>query len=274
MNWAKWTGLVARKNRQRLDSTQMLGRVSRMNRLDCVRETLRLALQELKERAAADQLPPWWSRLWERYVETQTDYRASLETFTRKLVEAGADAQQLLAWLDTEAGRPLAGGAQSQLLGRVFAEQFELTEKGEALLRNKQELDSERVQNPHDPDATYAAKGQGEQKKEHVGYKVQVAETSSKCERVPARSEMRSLSAYRCARADLQSAPAESKNGFMRPRRRPYRWGSVIYRPTPLFAEKFFLNGEPWPSHTGSRSKLHATHTVFSITLYRCSNSC
>src|SRR5688572_3270163 len=122
-------GLVARKNRQRLDSTQMLGRVSRMNRLDCVRETLRLALQELHERAAADQLPPWWSRLWERYVETQTDYRASLETFTRKLVEAGADAQQLLAWLDTEAGRPLAGGAQSQLLGRVFAEQFELTEK-------------------------------------------------------------------------------------------------------------------------------------------------
>jgi transposase len=63
------------------------------------------------------------------------------------------------------------------LLGRVFAEQFELTEKREVLLRSKQELDSERVQNPHDPDATYAAKGQGEQKKEHVGYKVQVAET-------------------------------------------------------------------------------------------------
>jgi hypothetical protein len=38
-------------------------------------------------------------------------------------------------------------------------------------------LSSERVQNPHDPDATYAAKGTGEQKKEHVGYKVQVAET-------------------------------------------------------------------------------------------------
>jgi transposase len=33
------------------------------------------------------------------------------------------------------------------------------------------------VQNPHDPDATYASKGRGEQCKEHVGYKVQVAET-------------------------------------------------------------------------------------------------
>ena len=94
-------GLVARKNRQRLDSTQMFGRVSRMNRLDCVREALRLALQELTERIAADERPAWWPRLWERYVETQTDYRASMETFTRKLVEAGADTQELLAWFGT-----------------------------------------------------------------------------------------------------------------------------------------------------------------------------
>jgi transposase len=33
------------------------------------------------------------------------------------------------------------------------------------------------VQNPHDPEAQWAAKGQGKHKKEHVGYKVQVAET-------------------------------------------------------------------------------------------------
>ena len=51
--------------------------------------------------------------------------------------------------------------AQAKLLGRVFAEQFEVNADGAALARNKQELSSERVQNPHDPDATYAAKGQG-----------------------------------------------------------------------------------------------------------------
>jgi hypothetical protein len=43
--------------------------------------------------------------------------------------------------------------------------------------KDKKELASDRVQNPHDPDATYAVKGRGEKKKEHVGYKVQVAET-------------------------------------------------------------------------------------------------
>lgn len=35
------------------------------------------------------------------------------------------------------------------------------------------------MQNPHDPEATYAVKGQGQQKKEQVGYKVQVAERVS-----------------------------------------------------------------------------------------------
>jgi hypothetical protein len=33
---------------------------------------------------------------------------------------------------------------------------------------------SDRAQNPHDPAATYAVKGQGQQKKEHVGYTIQV----------------------------------------------------------------------------------------------------
>ena len=43
--------------------------------------------------------------------------------------------------------------------------------------KGKGQLSSDRVQNPHEPDATYGVKGQGEKKKEHVGYKVQVAET-------------------------------------------------------------------------------------------------
>ena len=43
--------------------------------------------------------------------------------------------------------------------------------------KDKKQLPSERVQNPHEPEATYAAKGQGDHWKEHVGYKIQVAET-------------------------------------------------------------------------------------------------
>lgn len=63
-------GLVKRRSRQRLDSTQMFGRVSRMSRLDCVRETLRLALKEISDKLPATEQPPWWPILWDRYVDT------------------------------------------------------------------------------------------------------------------------------------------------------------------------------------------------------------
>ena len=250
-------GLVSRQSRQRLDSTQMFGRVSKMNRLDCVRESLRLALQELAKPLAEAARPAWWVSLWERYVDSQADYRASSETLARKLVQAGADAQRLLAWL-AEQPEALAQGEQARLLARVFGEQFEVKvgsappqprsqepvavvtgavrppppagtdgaavppqnppepsageeppaapSPGAALAqpvaaaapqpspqptsapqapgagvvvepKGKGQLVSDRVQNPHDPDATYAVKGEGQHKKEHVGYKVQVAET-------------------------------------------------------------------------------------------------
>ena len=81
-------GLVSRQSRQRLDSTQMFGLVSRMSRLDCVRESMRLALQELEGSVNPEERPAFWQELWERYVESQTDYRAASETLVRKMVEA------------------------------------------------------------------------------------------------------------------------------------------------------------------------------------------
>jgi len=223
-------GLMERKSRQRLDSTQMLGRVSRMSRLDCVRESLRLALQEVLPKLGENSRPAWWEMVWERYVEHQVDYQAGSETLVRKLVEAGQDSRQFLEWLESPERQVLAEGERVRLLGRVFGEQFEIkaaaqkpvvpgpreplpgsvaegsvvasqTEQAasptpespatgtvpapavEASLaeavepKAKEQLETGRVINPHDPEATYAVKGRGEHKKEHVGYKIQVAET-------------------------------------------------------------------------------------------------
>ena len=271
-------GLVSRQSRQRLDSTQMFGRVARMSRLDCVRESLRLALQELEGLVPLERRPLFWLALWERYVESQVDYRASSETLARKLSEAGADSWRVLQWLREPEQALWADGAQAQLLARVFTEQFEVqaskptpaplekeavnseelpaspqaaashesganslevqpaakdpsgppqepelfTEaaapkpaaapqqeaspkaqspaigpaepsqgeptafKGELVQpKDKKQLASDRVQNPHEPEATYAAKGQGDKKKEHVGYKIQVAETVSEAVLAP-----------------------------------------------------------------------------------------
>jgi len=235
-------GLVSPQSRQRLDSTQMFARVARMNRLDCVRESLRLALQELEGVVGVEARPGFWVGLWERYVESQADYRASAEALGRKLGEAGADAWQLLEWVRASEGCGAWGqGAQVELLARVFGEQFDVVggqptalpqeketveveapptpllasaagatgtvppppgapsepsvgketvggeqpelglSKGAGAVavvpKGKGQLVSDRVQNPHDAEATYAVKGQGAQKKEHIGFKIQVAET-------------------------------------------------------------------------------------------------
>ena len=133
-------GLIKRKSRQRLDSTQMLGRVSRMSRLDCVRESLRMALKEIGQKLPPTEQPEWWSMLWDRYVDSQTDYRASVETLTRKLVEAGQDAQRLLSWVTQESGAKWAPGKQIQLLRRVFGEQFEVTAQAAPEPKAKEQL--------------------------------------------------------------------------------------------------------------------------------------
>jgi hypothetical protein len=115
--------------RQRLDSTQMFARVSRMRRRDCVRESVWLALHAAGRDWAEAARPAWWARLWDRSGDSQADYRAGRATLARKRVEAGADTQRLLAWL-AEPPAALAHGEPARLLARVFDEQFELSTGG------------------------------------------------------------------------------------------------------------------------------------------------
>jgi hypothetical protein len=178
-------GLVARQGKQRLDSTQVFGLVSRMSNLECVRESLRLALEELKGRAQKFAPPAFWEQLWSRYVESKLNYQVSRETLTAKFKEAGADAWRLLDWVERLSDKEIAQGEQVKLLRRVFGEQFEVADGPAPVVEPKREWGSGTVQNPHDPEASWAAKGRGAQKKEHVGYKVQVAETVSEAKLGP-----------------------------------------------------------------------------------------
>jgi hypothetical protein len=168
-------GLVESRSAQRLDSTQIWGLVSRMSRLECVRETLRLALQELHQSAALFAKPGWWESLWERYVSSKLDYRTEARVLKEKMDQAGRDGLQVLNWVQTLSDQRIAAGFQVQLLGRVLGENFQWTEGQAPVQREAQPTGA--VHNPHDPEAQWAAKGQGRQRKEHVGYKVQVAET-------------------------------------------------------------------------------------------------
>lgn len=170
-------GLVPKRSKQRLDSTHVLGAVARLSLLELLRETTRLALLEVHEQAdpstslrAGLPRPPFWAVLWERYVESKVDYRLEDSTLRDKQLQAGQDITLLLAWTQ-ERGPEIADGKQVQLLKRVLDENFQ-SENGKLVLHPQP---AAAVKNPHDPEATWAAKADG--KKQWVGYKVQVAET-------------------------------------------------------------------------------------------------
>jgi hypothetical protein len=139
-----------------------------------VRESLRLALEELAEGVNEPQRPEFWSRLWERYVDSQLDYRARGETLKQKQIQAGEDLLELRSWLAAQP-EALRQGEKVELLERVWNEQFEVGE-GQRVVRQT-EIPATPLQNPHDPEAQWCTKKSGDVKKEWVGYKTQVAET-------------------------------------------------------------------------------------------------
>jgi hypothetical protein len=166
-------GYLKAHKAQRLDSTHVVGLVSHMSRLECVRETIRLALEVL-EQVPQEELPEIWPTWWERYVQSSVDFKTDIETLKEKMIQAGKDIRALLAWIDS-LGSTVAQLKSVTLLRRVYEENF-LEADGHLEPTRVQKSGS--VRNPHDPDAQWSTKGTIPGKtKEWVGYKTQVAET-------------------------------------------------------------------------------------------------
>jgi transposase len=172
LNAMREAGYLPKKTRQRLDSSHVIGLVSRMSRLECTRETIRLALEGL-ERIEALARPDAWPVWWERYVESKLDYQAGGTQLRAKMQQAGMDARDLLRWAR---GQEAAHGVEEtlNLLARVYAENFE--ETGEEGVDQRRAQPPGAVHNPHDPEAQWSTKNTIKDKS-WVGYKVQVAET-------------------------------------------------------------------------------------------------
>jgi hypothetical protein len=168
-------GLIPAKSARRLDSTQMWGLVKQMSRLECMQESLRLALEEVAQSAAAFGKPRFWSDFWRDYVEKPAEYRLPAQVMRQRMDQVGADALRLLSWVKKLSDSSVAQGPKVLLLEKVLAEQFELS-AGQAP-RQREAQPTGAVHNPHEPQAQWAAKGQGQNREEHVGYKVQVCET-------------------------------------------------------------------------------------------------
>jgi transposase len=172
-------GLLKAKGRQRTDSTHVLAAIQTLNRLECMGETLRHALNVLATAAPA-WLRSWVPAVWfDRYSQRFAEYRLPPEKPARYALaeQIGIDGRQGLGALDDPATPAwLRALPAVQTLRRVWLQQVYATPEGQPVRwRSAAALPPAPVlmSSPYDPEAR-----SGKQREtEWTGDKVHVTET-------------------------------------------------------------------------------------------------
>jgi transposase len=172
-------GLLKGHQRQRTDSTHVLAAIRSLNRLTCVGETLRYALNELAQVAPdwlRTQITPEW---FDRYSQRMEEFRLPKEKADRAALAAqiGTDGTRLLLAIEA----PDTPGVVRELaavdvLRQIWAQQYAVPDDdGSVHWRDEQDLPpgAELIISPYDLEARLSAK----RSISWIGYKVHVSET-------------------------------------------------------------------------------------------------
>lgn len=187
----------------RIDSTHLLARISAMSRLDCARETLRLALEFLSAFGGVEAWEPWFACYAQRNPEDLRN--ASVQRLASRMERTGADMRDVIEKAKS-IGEEVAGAGPVALLRRVFSEQFETVE---GTPRQRRTAPPGAICNPHDPDASWSTK-KSMGKAGWKGYKAQVCETVEEVNREkgePTRSVITAVCVQPAIASDHGSVP-------------------------------------------------------------------
>lgn len=170
-------GWLKERGKQRTDSTHVLAAIRTLNRLECVGETLRAALNSL-----AAVVPDWvrasvpieW---YERYGTRTEDFRFPKEKSKRQALaeQIGVDGWNLLALIQRpETAAWLREVPAVQVLRRVWLQQYGVSE-GKLFWRSDENIPpaSLLISSPYDPDAHMSIK----RSTVWTGYKVHLTGT-------------------------------------------------------------------------------------------------
>lgn len=152
---------------QRMDSTQMLSNIARMNRLELVIGVLQKGVKGLPETQQGQ-----WQQAEAEYLSKPAQnvcYRLKAADTDNHLLRVGELLLKLVAELATSQSDELV----IALVQRTLAEQYEIVEEERVVLKAAAEIDGDSLQSPHDPEATYREKnGQS-----YKGYVTNLSET-------------------------------------------------------------------------------------------------
>jgi transposase len=170
-------GWIKERGKQRTDSTHVLAAIRTINRLECVGETLRAALNSLAvvvPEWLQEWVPPEW---YEHYGERMENFRFPKEKSKQEILaeRIGRDGSVLLqAIYATEAMAWLGEIPAVEVLRRVWVQQFWMQD-GQVHWRSNDNIPpaSKLISSPYDPEARMSIK----RSTVWTGYKVHLTET-------------------------------------------------------------------------------------------------
>jgi Transposase domain (DUF772) len=155
----------------RMDSKLIGSNIALYTRYEVVHQTLQLFYKKLDDKGLSH-LPKSIKILLSELVKEDPEvavYRQSREEIRSRMQSLGAVVYRLTCIFKNDKS------SHSQLLLRVFDEQYKVLEGHKIELRPKEEIRSDSVQSPHDPDCSYRNKGDQKVK----GYSANITETCS-----------------------------------------------------------------------------------------------
>jgi transposase len=171
-------GLLTSRGNQRTDSTHVLAAIRALNRLECVGETMRHALNALAVAAPAWLLAQSQAEWVDRYGPRVDDYRLPESQADRRAYAEliGADGYLLLTAIFAATDLEwLQAVPAVQTLRLVWLQNYTWTETGQLAWREAENIPpaDQFISSPYDVEARYAKK----RSTSWVGYKVHLTET-------------------------------------------------------------------------------------------------
>ena len=176
----KELGLIQKSQKQRLDSTHVLGHLRRLSWLECMAESIRLVLGSLRRLLGENdfnQLVP--TQIRDLYTEELDTHKMDRQQVRRSLKSSGKHALMLVKRLEADClSSQLLALEEVGTLHRVLEQYFDIAPDKEPVVKEKlpKGEGEDRIVTPHEPQARWSKK----RGKEWIGYKLQVTETADR----------------------------------------------------------------------------------------------
>ena len=172
-------GLIKKNAKQRIDSTHVIGLVRELSRIELLHESLRVFCQEIEQYKSQLSSSVLVDHL--EYYSDKISIRGISDAQKERFVnDAGRAMQGFIAWDASTSQLPVKDLESYKILVTVFNQNFvnedgDRPESTNPIKLKKIATGKDHVSSPHEPEARNANKG----RKKWIGYKAQVAETTS-----------------------------------------------------------------------------------------------